>query len=180
MEEDKRLTPPRPGDAFTAQDGAYLYALIDRVRKEIEAELSNINARLAVAQKNHIEMLETLNIIETGLSEQRVGRLEIEVKETELELAIAEQRRKAVEEKLALKKDVKDNQIDTNEKIKAAATAAYSDLEKKKKESDEAFFMDLRRSIIKAVLISLAVSGTAGVMAFIYWLFMLYVNRGGT
>lgn len=178
MEDNiEKPATPRPGDPFTAQDATYLYALINRMMKEIKAELEMIRERLAVQQKNHIDMLELLNVIESGLSESRVGRLEIEVMETELEKELAERQLRAVEEKLNRKQAVKDQQIDTHEKIKQAAAVAYADLEKKRKEADEAYRLEVKRGIIKAVLQALAVSATFGTIAFVWWLIQMYVNR---
>ena len=121
--------------------------------------------------------MELLARIDSGLAENRVGRLEAELRESELDRDMAEQRLKAAEEKLNLKRNTSVEAVDTKEKIRAASTAIYADLERQKKENEAAFWTDVKRTIIKGVLVTLSISGVTGAIAFIWWLFMLYLNR---
>jgi hypothetical protein len=179
MKEEQPVTPPPgPIEPFTARDGVRLFSVIDSMTKRISSSLEEQSNRLAIIQKSGIEMTELLRLIEAEFSESRIGRLELEIQEAERERDIAERNLKAVEEKLLQKQSVKDQNVDTNERIKSAAAAAYSDLEKKKKESSEAFLLDLKRSIVKAVLTTLAVGAVSGTIAFIWFLVQLYLNRG--
>jgi hypothetical protein len=163
----------RPGDPMTAQDGAHLQTSV----QELTDMVKGFSNRIANLQMSDIRILELLSQIETGLSESRVGRLEAELKEVEIERNIAEQRYRAMEEKLEIKKNANVVAVDTNEKIKVATKSIYDDLQKQKDDEEAAFWKDLKRSIIKAVLISLAVGGMGSVVGFLWWLVMLYVNR---
>lgn len=158
---------------MTAQDGAQLAA----GQKEILDVVRQFSNRMASLQRNMIEILEVLGRIDTGLSETRVGRLEAELRETELERDLAERHLKALEEKLALKKDVSEKAVSTDEKIRQAAKTAQVELERQKKETDAAYWVDVRRGIVKTVLTTLAVSGVLATVAFVSWLIQLYVNR---
>jgi hypothetical protein len=179
-------TPPegslpiqRPADPFTAQDAARLFDLIQQGFKKIGGDISDLSNRVAVTQKNYLEILERIEKVQEGLSENRIGRLELELREAEIEREIAERNLRLAEEKVNIKETQKDKQIDTHERMKAVAAEAHIDIERKRKESNEAFILDVRRSIIKAVLVSLSVAGVTGAIGFIWWLFQLYVNRGG-
>jgi hypothetical protein len=163
----------RPADPMTAQDGARIQTSV----QELSDLVKGFSNRIANLQMSDIRILELLSQIESGLSESRVGRLEAELKEVEIERNIAEQRYRAMEEKLEIKKNANVVAVDTNEKIKAATKSIYDDLQKQKEEDEAAFWKDLRRSIVKAVLISLSVGAVTGTVGFIWWLVMLYVNR---
>lgn len=178
MTKDDLPITPRPADPFTAQDGARLFTLIDTGLKRISSLLEEQSNRLAIMQRNDIKILEILNIIEDGLTTSRMGRLELEIQETERERDIAEAALRAVEEKLNLKVTAKDQTAGTDEKIKVAAQAAYTDIEKRRKEEEAAFQTDLKRSILKAILISLSVGAVSGFLGFIWWLVQLYLSRG--
>lgn len=171
--------PPRPVDPLTSQDGIRLFSMIDGNMRKISSTLEELSNRLAINQKNDIKILEILNIIEEGLTSSRMGRLELEIKETERERDLAEAAYRAAQDKLNLKQIAKEGTQGTDERIKNAAKEAYTDIEKVKKQDREKWLEDLRRSIIKAVLISFAVSGSAGVVGFIWFLIQLYLNRAG-
>jgi len=175
--EDLPLTP-KPMDSFTAQDGARLFSMIDAGLKRISSSFEEFSNRLAITNRQNLEILNLLRLIEAESNESRVGRLQLEIEEAERERDIAERNLKAIEEKLNQKQNIKDQNVDTGEKLKAAAASALSDLDKKKKESSEAFLLDLKRSIVKAVLVSLSIGAVTGAIAFIWWLFQLYLNRG--
>jgi Fic family protein len=163
----------RPTDPMTAQDGAQILAKV----QSLSDTVSQFSNQIALLQRNEITMLELLAKIDSGLSETRVGRLEAELRETELERDLAEQHLRAVEERLTIKKNVSDQAVDTNEKIRAAAATMYADLEQQKKKGEADYWLDIRRSITKTVLITLSVGGVSAVLGFVWWLIQLYVNR---
>jgi hypothetical protein len=176
--EDIPVTP-RPADPFTAQDGARLFTLIDTMTKRISSTLEEQSNRLAIMQRNDIKILELLQLIEAESSDSRLKRLELEIEEAERERKVAEENLRAIESKISQKQNIKDQNQDTGDKYKAAAASALSDIEKRRKDESAAFLLDLKRSIIKAVLVSLSVGAVTGTIAFIWWLFQLYLNRGG-
>lgn len=163
----------RPTDPMTAQDGAHIQTSI----QELTDLVKGFSNRIANLQLSNIQIVELLARIDSGLAENRVGRLEAELRESELDRDMAEQRLKAAEEKLNLKRNTSVEAVDTKEKIRAASTAIYADLERQKKENEAAFWTDVKRTIIKGVLVTLSISGVTGAIAFIWWLFMLYLNR---
>jgi hypothetical protein len=171
--------PERPADPMTSQDGARLYAMVENYFKEINNQIKGLSGMIASLQRQQIESLSLLNIIESGLSQSRVNRLEIEVREAELERERAEKNLEVMKERLHIKQEVKDKSVSTNERIQAVTASTVADLEQKRRESSAAFRVDLGRSMVKAVLTALAVSGTFGTLAFIWWLIQLYVNQGG-
>jgi hypothetical protein len=170
----------RPTDPMTAQDGAHVIAEAQKILSEITTIRDLVNGfsnRIAVLQRNNADILEVLARIDSGLAENRVGRLEAELRETELERDLAERRLKILDEKIDIKKSATIQGVDTNDKIRAASASMIADLERQKKEENEAYWRDVSRSIIKAVLISLSVGGVSAIIGFIWWLVMLYVNR---
>jgi hypothetical protein len=170
--------PPRPGDPFTAQDGLRLYDLINSMSKRQSSSIDTLASQITTIHKLMIELNALAQVIEEGLTENRVGRLEMELREAMLEKEVAERNLKAKEEKLNLKQSVKENNsVDTQERMNIAAAKAYAEIEKKEKETRDVFVLDLKRSIIKAVLVSLAIGATSGTLAFLWWLFQQYINR---
>jgi hypothetical protein len=163
----------RPTDPMTAQDGAQILAEVQTLSDTV----SQFSNQIANMQRNEITMLELLSKIDSGLAETRVGRLEAELRETELERDLAEQHLRALEEKLTIKKNVSDQAVDTNEKMRAAAATLYADLEQQKKKGEADYWLDIRRSITKTVLITLSVGGVSAGLGFVWWLIQLYINR---
>lgn len=177
--EDLPITPPpRPADPFTSQDGLRLFSMIDARFKDISSSFENYSNRLAIVSKQNIDIIKLLETIEAESNESRLGRLQLEIEEAERDLEIIERQKRAAEEKLSQKQTIKDKSTDTGERIKAIASEAISDVDQKKKKAREEWLEDLRRSIIKAVLISLSVSAVGTLVAFIWFLIQLYMNRG--
>ena len=163
----------RPTDPMTDQDGVQI---LTQVRELIDI-VRGFSNRISVLQNNNITILEVLARIDSGLAGTRAGRLETELREVELEKDLAERRLKVLEEKLELKKNESSQSSDTNEKIRAGTASVIADLEKQRKENEAAFWLDVRRSIIKGVLVTLSVGAVTGTIGFIWWLVMLYMNR---
>lgn len=172
---DKEETPDPRSNVFTAQDGIRLAEQLRQDFKGLAGQLSQIQALLATSQKNQIAMMEDITTIQAGLSESRFTRLELELREAELERDAAERNLRNIEKKVEIKQNVRDEQIDTHERIRQAATGALLDLEKQKKESDAAFYLELRRMVIKTIVVGV----TGGILAFIAWLIRLYITQGG-
>ncbi len=167
---NKSIERDRPSDPFTAQDAARLFALIDGIRKDVVEKTEELEERI-------ISLQGQAGRIEGSLSENRIGRLELELREAEIDLKNAERNRRGLEEKLNIKKDAVSHSTDTHEKIQTIS--AYAELEKKKRESDEAFRIDLKRGAIKAAVNVLVGGGVLSIVGFFWWLVQLYVNRGG-
>ena len=163
---------PRPNDLFTAQDASKAFA-------DLALELRGIRKLLSDVLSKQIMDLEQLSRIEEGLSGSRINRLEQEVREAELELERAEASRRTAEERLKLKSEVKENNIDTQEKLKRIAASSYEDLEKQRRADQEAFKKDIVRGAVKYVVNGLAMGGTLAVLAFLWYLVQLYMSRGG-
>lgn len=168
----------RPQDPMTARDGANLYNLVEKYFKDISGALRDMSGRLATVEKNQLDTLETVNLIDAGASQSRVNRLQIDLKESELELAQAERAVEALREKLTLKEDIKNQSVDTNERIQSAAASAVNTLDAKRRESRSVFLADLKITFIKGVVGFLAISISGGVLAFVFFLIQLYLNRG--
>lgn len=158
---------------MTAQDGAQILTAV----QELTALIQGFSNRIAILQQNNLTILEYLARIDSGLAETRAGRLEIELRETEMERDLAEQRLKSLEEKLDLKKNVSHQAADTKEKIRQGSAAVIADLERQRRDEFDAWLRGLKRDIVKAVLISLSVGGVTAAIAFIWWLIQLYINR---
>lgn len=168
----------RPSDPMSAQDGARLYNLVDQYFKEINSRIGDLSSRIAKVEKHQIDTLEIVNLIDAGASQSRVNRLQIDLKESELELQQAERAVEALREKLALKEDIKNKSVDTNERIQSAAASAVTTLEAKRRESSSIFWADLRMTFIKGVVGFLAIGITGGALGFFWWLIQMYLNRG--
>jgi hypothetical protein len=172
----------RPTDPMTAQDGAQVIAEAQKILSEIKTIRDLVNGfsnRIATLQRNNADILEVLARIDTGLAENRIGRLEAELRETELERDLAERRLKILDEKVDIKKNATIQGVDTNDKIRAASASMIADLERQKKEDDEIYWRDVKRSSIKAIVISLSVGGVSAIIGFVWFLVQLYLNRGG-
>lgn len=168
----------RPSDPMSAQDGARLYNLIDNYFKGLNERIGDLSARLSKVEKNQIDTLGIVNLIDAGASQSRVNRLQMDLKESELELQQAEAAVEALRTKLALKENIKNQSVDTNERIQSAAASAVSTLEAKKRESRAVFLADLKITFVKGVVGFLAISISGGVLAFVFFLIQLYLNRG--
>ena len=163
----------RPTDPITAQDGVQILTQV----KELREIIMGFSNRISVLQNNNLTILEVLARIDSGLAGTRAGRLEAELREVELDKDLAEQRLKALQEKLEIKKNESSQSLDTNEKIRAGTASVIADLEKQRKENESAFWLDVRRSIIKGVLVTLSISAVTATLAFLWWLVMLYLSR---
>jgi len=163
----------RPTDPMTAQDGVQILTQV----RELTDIVKGFSNRISVLQSNNITILEVLARIDSGLAGTRAGRLEAELREVEIEKDLAEQRLRALQEKLEIKKNESSQSSDTNEKIRAGTASVIADLEKQRKENSDAFWLDVRRSIIKGVLVTLSISAVTATLAFIWWLVQLYVSR---
>jgi predicted nucleotidyltransferase component of viral defense system len=169
---DRQIEQDRPSDPFTAQDAARLFASIDGIKKEVMEKIGELEKRI-IAVQGHAAR------IESSQSETRVGRLELELMEAEKDLEIAERNRRNLEEKINLKKEAVTHSADTNEKIKVVAVGAFADLEKQRREANAAKLYDLKWSAIKAGVNVLAGGAALGIVAFIWFLVQLFLNRGG-
>lgn len=158
----------RVTDSFTAKDGARLFIMISDLSKRIEGELQTSRAQIAILNEKIISILETQSRIEAGLSDSRITRLELDLRDAELERDAAEIALRKAEEKLTLKKDVKDASIDTQEKLKNVATSALESVERQKQAARSARWEDLKWSIVKAIAISLSVGFAGAAVAFIW------------
>jgi chromosome segregation ATPase len=168
----------RPSDPLTALEAAGLFAQIKDLAKDYRQELQRIRAQLATINKQHLEILETLARIEAGSSASRIDRLEIELKEAELDKEAAELALQKAQEKLNIKQDVRKHTLDTQERIKEVAAGAIVDLEKRRQAEREERFRDIKWSAVKAIIVTGAVGLAAGVFGFVWWLIQLYVSRG--
>lgn len=169
---------PRPSDPFTSQDGARLFAQISQDLAKISASLGTISGTLANILNKQIIGLEQLNRIEAGLSGSRINRLEQEVKEAELELERAETARKLAEDKLRLKSEVKDNNVNTQERLQQVANTAFEKLEREKRAERDSKIQDLRWTIIKAVATWGAIGIVGLIVAVIGFIIRLYFMQG--
>lgn len=168
--EDPHPTP-RPSDPFTSQDGVRLFNQISQELAKITGTLGTISGTLANILNKQITGLEQMNRIEEGLSGSRINRLEQDVREAELELERAEAARRTAEEKLRLKSESKDNNLDTQERIKRVANTAYEDLERERRAAMDAKIQDLKWTLIKAG----ATWGLLGILAIVsgvIWFFL--------
>lgn len=173
--EELETDQQRPTDPFTAKDGAALFIELKRVEARIVTEILGLSNRIATLQRDYTQIREGLLRIEGGLSDSRVARLELEVRETELEKEVAERNLQAIEEKLSRKQSIKASSVDTNERIQKVAAGAWEDLEKKRREAQAAYITDLKRSVIKAALSALTVLIMTAIGGFIWWLIQLYI-----
>src|SRR5688572_4458729 len=181
MAIDRNPTPPpeRPADPFTAKDGAQLYSLFDKFQKDVLEQLRGLSNRVAAMQGNQLDIMDLLTRVESGLSSSRSGRLDAELKEAELEREVAERTLRALEEKLNIKREVKDKTLDTEQKIQTVASTTYANLEEKRRAERDAKIEELKWNAIKAVVGALSVAGSFSIIAFLWWLFQQYINRGG-
>ena len=182
MAIEKNPTPipsARPADPMTAADGAQLFTKLDNLSKEIFDQVRGLSNRLAIVEGNFSKILDLLSRIDAGLSISRSGRVDAELRETEIEKDLVEKQLRAIEEKLNIKRAVKDTAIDTQERIQTVAASTFASLEDKKKVAREAKIEELKWGTLKAVVGALAVGGSLSLVGFLWWLFQQYVNRGG-
>lgn len=168
---------PRPQDPFTAQDAARAFASLElKIDKLIES-LGIMSGTLANILNKEITTLEQLSRIEEGLSGSRIGRLEQEIREAELEREVAEAALRKAEDKLRLKSEVKEKTVDTQEHLRQVASSAYQDLEKQRRAEIDAKIQDLKWTIIKTLAVSSAIGIAAAIGRFLWFLVETY-NRG--
>lgn len=173
--EEKNPTP-RPGDPFTAQDGARLFAELSSIVERMKEDLRTVKGATATLQSQHLTILEAIARVERGLASSRFDRLELELREAELEKEVAEKNLKAKEEKLEKKREVKDHTIDTQDRFKTVASATYEEIEEKKRKDREAKIEDIKLGALKT-LVNWGVIGIVGVVvSFILFLFRMYIT----
>jgi hypothetical protein len=178
MTKEESNQTPRPGDPFTAQDGARLFGEFNAIAEGMRRDIATIKGAVATLQNQHLTILEALGEISRGLSSSRFDRLAVEIRDAELELEVAEKNLKAKEEKLEKKKEIKDHTIDTQDRFKTVASSTYEEIEEGKKRARQAKIDDLKFSALKAVITWGSVGAVALVFSFIWFLIQQYINRG--
>jgi hypothetical protein len=169
--KDEPHPTPRPSDPFTSQDGVRLFNQISQEIARLSGVLGTMSGTLANILNKQITALEQMNRLEEGLAGSRINRLEQEVREAERELEAAEAARKAAEDKLRIKSESKDNNLDTQEKLKRIVNTEHENLERDKRAALDAKIQDLKWTMIKTA----ANWGTVGVLAIIsavIWFFL--------
>ena len=169
--EEQRPTDQRPSDLMTAKDAALLFSSIDK-------KVDGFSDRLDRIEEDIEDILRGVIRIDQGLAATRYDRLEIELREIDIKKQEAERNLESLKETLALKQEAKDKTADTNERIKVGAVTVFTDLEKKAQERRAALINDIKMTALKAAVGVAAAGLTGTIFAFIWWLVMLYANRG--
>lgn len=169
MAIDEPHPTPRPQDPFTAQDATKAFAALT-------SELRSIKDLLANILNKEIATLEQLSRIEESSSGSRIARLEQEFREAEIERELAEAALHKAEERLQAKSALKENTIDTQERLNRLAKSSYEDLERQKRAERDSKIADLKFSALKAVITWGAVGIVGLVLAFIWFYVRLYIT----
>lgn len=163
----------RPTDPMTAQDAALIANQLEKFR-EVVLEVSN---RMAVIQRDQNEIKGTLTLFTNDLAASRMARLELEISEGERERSILEQRIQGVDGRLVAKKNESVGAVDTNERIRRAAEAAYAEREKLIGDKRAGWWRETFQQAGRTILITLSVSGVLSVIAFLVWMVIFYLTN---
>lgn len=178
MAVDEKNPTPRPGDPFTAQDGARLFAELSSIVDKMKADVQAVKGAIPTLQSQHLAILESVSRIEAGLTASRFDRIALEIRDAELELEVAEKNLKAKEEKLEKKKEVKDHTIDTQDRFKIVASDTYEEIQEKKRKIQEAKIEEIKLGAIKTLVNWGAVGIVGVIVSFLYFLIRLYMSGG--
>ena len=183
MNEEK--TPPEPikrsEGIIQIEDMKILLAYLEDMREDIKVSIQGLSARIALLQRDSIEMAQSVAGMANAFQASRVRRLEEEILQAEKERGILESRLAILDEQLSLKKTDSQTAVNTTDKINNAASAAASrtlaDQERLKEAEREERWNKRKEAMITAVLTWGSIGLVASVLAFLWWLFMFYVNN---
>lgn len=165
---------------MTAADGGKIIGAVDKVDNNVSQVLSEVrtlSGRLTNVQRALIDVLEVTGRIDEGLVSNRYARLEIELQDDEKEKEIAAARLVAIEEKLERKKSSVESVVADTGKMKAAARSVHEDIARQKKDDYDAWVLSVKRDLIKALIITGGIGTAGGIVSFIWWLVLQYLNR---
>jgi hypothetical protein len=181
MSEEK--TPPETSKPATIQieDIKIILAYLEDMKEQITTRLQGLSNRVALLQRDSVEMAGSVSAMANDFQAARVKRLEEEIAQAEKERGILESRLKIVDEQLSFKKVDSLTAGNTTDKITAAASAAASrtveDRERLERAEVEERWKKRREAMITAVLTWGSIGLVGSVIAFLWWLFMFYLNN---
>ena len=145
--------------------------------KEIKTSITDLSARVAIAQKDVIKMTETMTVISANDAASRVARLQSEVAEQERERKVLENRIRIVDERLEEKKTATVGALNTTGKMMAAAELTYEQREKLEQDARDAVWAKRRELIITAIMVSTSVGVVGSVITAIIWFINFYMSN---
>lgn len=176
--QDKSKTQTQPIDVAT------IYQMLrdlrqdeDDSRKKILRAVTELSGRIAIAQKDVIDLTGTMKLITNDAATSRLARLQQEIADQERERKVLEERLRIVGEKIDEKKVATVSVLNTSDRMKAAATLTFEQREKLEQDAKDAVWAKRKELIITAVMVSSAVSGVGSVIAAIWWFINFYVSN---
>lgn len=160
----------RPNDPLTASDAAQIMAELGNIKKSINERIDGISAEVQ-------NIRSTVYTFTADLALSRDSRVSSEVSELKKERKILEQRIGIIDGKLEDKQHEKS--VTDSQKMKAIAFTSLEERERLEKLEREKWWKDTLQQAGRTIIVTLSVSGVLGIVAFLWWLFQMYVNRGG-
>lgn len=146
-------------------------------KKKILRAITELSGRIAIAQKDVIDLTGTMKVISENDANSRVSRLQQEISDQEREKKILEERIRVVDEKLSEKKTATIGALDTTDRIRVQAELTYEQREKLEQGARDAVWAKRKEQIITAVLISSSIGIVGGVISAITWFIIFYINN---
>jgi preprotein translocase subunit SecE len=165
-------------------DVATIYQMLRELRQDEEDNkkrilnaITALSGRIAIAQKDVIDLTGTMKIISTDAASSRLARLQQEIADQEREKKVLEERIRVVDEKLDEKKVATVGVLNTTGKMMAAAELTFEQREDLKKDAAAAVWAKRRELIITAIMVSTSVGIVGSIITAIIWFINFYVSN---
>jgi hypothetical protein len=149
----------------------------DENKRKILKAITELSGRIAIAQRDVIDLTGTMKVISNDAANSRLQRLQAEVAEQERERKVLEERLRIVDERLVEKKTLTVGVLNTTDKMIAAAALTFEQREKLEQDAKDAVWARRKEQIITAVMISTAVGGVGTVITAILWFINFYMSN---
>jgi hypothetical protein len=166
---------PRPSDPLTAQDAAKIMSDFAGIKGELLQEIRSINDRIDEVSGKVEAVRSTVKFWSTDLAVTRESRTNLELHELDKEEEILKQRLAIVREKRAAKSNEKN--LSDSQKLRAIAASSWQERERLEQEARAKWWRETFQIAGRAIIIGFGVSFAGGIVAFIWWLVQLYLNR---
>lgn len=138
-------------------DAAYIMSMLREFKQGIDQSLKDISGRLAILQRDNIQINSSIQTMAREYSETRVKRLEEEAAEAERERELLQKELDALNEKVERKKSDTVNAMSTNERMQQTATLTVEQMEKNRKDLAAATWRKRFDSVITAIMVAFGV-----------------------
>lgn len=164
----------RPTDPLTASDAAQIMSQFQALKDILIQEMQAINGRIDGIAREQENIRSNINYFSADFQLSRETRNKMEKTGLQKEREILKQRLGIVDEQLKLKEEEK---LTESQKMRAIAAESWQDREAREKADREKWWRDTLQAAARKIIEALSVGAALGLLAFLWWLFQLWVNR---